>query len=354
MITTCCGTSYSKPAILSRLESQGACPSCGTAAAKVKTLPNSALRDSVRKFEEEGGELPEGGVPMSGGGGMSAMPTAGALADTLGGGGDDDYDEYAEYQAMSDAIREGKEVPDPPANGGGGGGGMNGGGGGGGGGGQYSGLNPVQQQLLGALPATAAMMGMGPGGGAAGGGAPGGMPAGALRCYQCGGMGHMAKECPQGGGVPGSGNCFNCGQPGHMARDCPNAPVPGSGPSAGGGGACYVCGQPGHLARDCPQGGGGPGSGGTCYVCGQAGHMARDCPIGGGPGGSNCYVCGQPGHMAKDCPQGNPGGGPGRGPLAPDGRGYCFDFQKGRCTRGPNGRFAHELAPPRTRRRTGL
>ena len=45
VITTCCGTSYSKPAILSRLETQGACPSCGTAAAKVKTLPNSALRE---------------------------------------------------------------------------------------------------------------------------------------------------------------------------------------------------------------------------------------------------------------------------------------------------------------------
>ena len=95
VITTCCGTSYSKPAILSRLESQGACPSCGTAAAKVKTLPNSALRDRSASSRRRGGELPEGGVPMSGGGGMSAMPTAGALADTLGGGGDDDYDEYA-------------------------------------------------------------------------------------------------------------------------------------------------------------------------------------------------------------------------------------------------------------------
>lgn len=43
---------------------------------------------------------------------------------------------------------------------------------------------------------------------------------------------------------------------------------------------CYACGKLGHISRDCTAPNGGPlnQTGKTCYRCGEAGHIIRDCP----------------------------------------------------------------------------
>jgi cellular nucleic acid-binding protein len=42
---------------------------------------------------------------------------------------------------------------------------------------------------------------------------------------------------------------------------------------------CYACGKLGHISRDCTAPNGGPlnTAGKTCYACGEAGHISRDC-----------------------------------------------------------------------------
>lgn len=50
---------------------------------------------------------------------------------------------------------------------------------------------------------------------------------------------------------------------------------------------CYACGKLGHISRDCTAPNGGPlnTAGKTCYQCGEAGHISRDCPQKAAPGG---------------------------------------------------------------------
>ncbi len=49
---------------------------------------------------------------------------------------------------------------------------------------------------------------------------------------------------------------------------------------------CYACGKLGHISRDCTAPNGGPlnTAGKTCYQCGEAGHISRDCPQKNGNG----------------------------------------------------------------------
>merc|ERR1719334_1642919 len=60
---------------------------------------------------------------------------------------------------------------------------------------------------------------------------------------------------------------------------------------------CHQCGGYGHMARDCP-------TEKKCYKCQGLGHIAKLCPTnmdGGGGRSMNCFKCNQEGHFARDC-----------------------------------------------------
>ena len=103
-----------------------------------------------------------------------------------------------------------------------------------------------------------------------------------MKCYNCGGMGHSAKNCPKGI------ICHKCKKPGHMSKDCPssknsnninnnniniNSNNNNSQNNEVGAIKCYNCGKLGHKISECPN-----KKGKYCYICGKSGHIQAQCP----------------------------------------------------------------------------
>lgn len=163
-------------------------------------------------------------------------------------------------------------------------------------------------------------------------------------CDNCGGRGHVAKECST------QKMCGACGAFDHIKAACPHAQkmcnLCGNfghlqskcftSSSASGGKTCDNCGGQGHFSKACP-------SGKMCDACGSLDHMKAACPH----AQKKCSLCGKIGHLQIKCYRfgaasgGYIGSQYGKGKGEEGGDMTCSDFlNKGICPR-KDCRFSH-------------
>lgn len=104
-----------------------------------------------------------------------------------------------------------------------------------------------------------------------------------LKCYSCGGRGHVSQQCPEENSKP----CSICAHPGHLERVCPNQ-------------LCFRCHLGGHAARDCRASS--KSSIRICSRCGSLEHTLLDCKYQVREASEElvsvrCFICGNFGHL---------------------------------------------------------